>query len=430
MRRVVEVGPSPKATRACGSPRVATSALTERRGRRRIRRATAPTRSAGPLPFPAFTLVHGLPYHGLMHAREQAGKAASSKSQPAPARPTGADQQSRILDLQRTLGNAAVAEMLEEVQRSSVHEVLRSAGRPLDTPVRQEMESRLSADFSEVRVHTDTAAQRSAAEIGARAYTSGDHVVIGSGGADKHTLAHELTHVLQQRQGAVAGTDNGQGLRISDRADRFEREAEANAARAMAAPDPALADLQRAPADGPAAASETFVQRVAEYRTGPTTLDAEDDNYDSDADDFDENISPKLPAPTPQETVRQLWSSGSDDIVTLWRGTTLAKANAMAAAGSAGGITADDNTPRPGQAQAQAQIGAGGQLAEFTADSGVAEGFSFRSALVVVRVKASYLGKGSETESGWILLGSAPVEVVAVVDRTRGQQAGTYANAS
>jgi hypothetical protein len=85
-------------------------------------------------------------------------------------------------------------------------------------------------------VHADSAAQRSAAEIGARAYTSGNHIVVGAGGDDQHTLAHELTHVIQQRSGTVAGTDHGDGLRISDPSDRFEREAEANATRALAEP--------------------------------------------------------------------------------------------------------------------------------------------------------------------------------------------------
>jgi hypothetical protein len=52
-----------------------------------------------------------------------------------------------------------------------------------------------------------------AGRTGARAYTSGNHVVIGDGGADKHTVAHELTHVIQQRQGPVAGADQGAGSR-------------------------------------------------------------------------------------------------------------------------------------------------------------------------------------------------------------------------
>ncbi|MFI1768741.1 DUF4157 domain-containing protein [Streptomyces sp. NPDC020800] len=123
-----------------------------------------------------------------------------------------------------------------------MHGVLRTPGRPLDDATRTDMEARFDADFSDVRIHTDAAAKASAAEVGARAYTSGNHVVIGDGGADKHTLAHELTHVIQQRQGPVAGTDNGAGLKVSDPSDRYEREAEANATRVMSA-----APVQRSP---------------------------------------------------------------------------------------------------------------------------------------------------------------------------------------
>ncbi|MFI6726309.1 DUF4157 domain-containing protein [Streptomyces atratus] len=171
-----------------------------------------------------------------------------------------------ILALQGTVGNAAVVQMLcrsghpgaqeqhqhdagcghgtgqPAVQRSAVHEVLRTSGRPMGDSTRTDMEARLGADFSDVRIHNDSAAKASAAEVGARAYTSGSHIVIGDGGNDKHTLAHELTHVIQQRQGPVAGTDNGSGLKVSDPADRFEREAEANATRALAGAAPVRAE--------------------------------------------------------------------------------------------------------------------------------------------------------------------------------------------
>ncbi|MFI0943295.1 DUF4157 domain-containing protein [Streptomyces sp. NPDC021020] len=161
-----------------------------------------------------------------------------------------------LLALQTTTGNTAVVRMLQRqatgrpaqhegggdsaarAQSSAVHDVLRSRGRPLDDATRTDMEARLSADFSDVRIHDDTAARASAADLGARAYTSGSHVVLGTGGTDPHTLAHELTHVIQQSQGPVAGTDNGTGLRVSDPSDRFERAAEANAARALATPPP------------------------------------------------------------------------------------------------------------------------------------------------------------------------------------------------
>jgi hypothetical protein len=121
------------------------------------------------------------------------------------------------------------------VPARAIQEVLRAPGQPLADPVRQEMETRLSTDFSGVRIHTDAAARASAAGIGAQAYTAGNHVVIGDGGADTHVLAHELIHVIQQREGPVTGTDDGSGLRISDPSDLFEREAAASATRAMSA---------------------------------------------------------------------------------------------------------------------------------------------------------------------------------------------------
>ncbi|MFD6024469.1 eCIS core domain-containing protein [Streptomyces griseoluteus] len=216
-----------------------------------------------------------------MRKHEEPDTAPARSRRPAarPAVPAQAPPSLRAL--QRSVGNATVARMLsrrdEEAdapslqRRSSVHDVLRSAGRPLEPGVRAEMEGRFGgADFGDVRVHKDPAAQRSAAEIGARAYTSGRHIVIGENGADKHTLAHELTHVVQQRSGPVAGTDTGQGLRLSDPSDRFEREAEANAHRVMSG-----GDHSHTPSAGPAhEGGRAPVQRYVEISPG-------DDNYPS-----------------------------------------------------------------------------------------------------------------------------------------------------
>ncbi|ATE53379.1 MULTISPECIES: eCIS core domain-containing protein [Actinosynnema] len=186
-----------------------------------------------------------------MHAKEPSPKPAPATTQvrrpESPRQSTpGPVGPGEVESLQRSIGNTAVTRLIAAqraeaepeppVQRSTAHQVLASSGKPMDTALRGEMESRLGADFSDVRVHTGAAAQRSAAELGARAYTSGANVVLGRGGGDKHTLAHELTHVIQQRQGPVAGTDNGSGLSVSDPGDRFERAAEANARRAMSGP--------------------------------------------------------------------------------------------------------------------------------------------------------------------------------------------------
>ncbi|TGZ15386.1 hypothetical protein DV517_03590 [Streptomyces sp. S816] len=217
-----------------------------------------------------------------MHARDTAEAAERTGTRKPPA-PAAATRQApgTLAPLQRSVGNAAVVQMLRRnqdagghgaeeeaaVQRSAVHGVLRAPGRPLAEPVRQEMEARFGTDFSDVRVHDDAAAQSSAAGLGARAYTSGSHVVIGPGGADRHTLAHELTHVVQQRQGPVAGTPTGDGLRVSDPADRFERAAEANAHRVLAGPVPAARREEEA-AGRSVAGAEGSVQRFTDQDVG------------------------------------------------------------------------------------------------------------------------------------------------------------------
>lgn len=88
-----------------------------------------------------------------------------------------------------------------------VHEVLASPGRPLDAAIRATMESRFGHDFSQVRVHADERAAQSAQAVNARAYTVGRDVVFGRGeyapgsSQGQRLLAHELTHVVQQRRG-------------------------------------------------------------------------------------------------------------------------------------------------------------------------------------------------------------------------------------
>lgn len=185
-----------------------------------------------------------------MRAHRPAGNVGPVEKRAVPPRQLAVPSPAGVLAGQRTAGNAAVTRYVQQV--------LASPGRPLTEPLRSEMEARLGADFSGVRLHTGADARRSAAGLGARAYTSGSHVVLGDGGADRHTLAHELTHVVQQRRGPVAGTDDGTGLRVSDPADHHERAAEENAVRAMKGPAPGPAG---APA-GQARRGPLAVQRV------------------------------------------------------------------------------------------------------------------------------------------------------------------------
>jgi Domain of unknown function (DUF4157) len=84
---------------------------------------------------------------------------------------------------------------------------LQSEGNPLPSASREFFESRLRADFSQVRVNTSTRAQETAQFLGAKAFTVGQSISFGAGqyapesNEGKHLLAHELTHVVQQESG-------------------------------------------------------------------------------------------------------------------------------------------------------------------------------------------------------------------------------------
>jgi hypothetical protein len=112
---------------------------------------------------------------------------------------------------------------------------------------------------------TTTRAHESAVAVNAHAYTVGSDVVFqrdryDPGSAEgRLTLAHELTHVVQQRSGPVEGAPAAGGIRVSDPGDRFEREAAAAAERAMSAPEPAPG-----PGPGPAVQREAAAPEEGE----------------------------------------------------------------------------------------------------------------------------------------------------------------------
>jgi len=81
---------------------------------------------------------------------------------------------------------------------------IKGSGRPLAESERAYFEPRFGADFSRVRVHTDTRAADSARALNARAFTVGQDMVFGAGqyapgtSEGRRLMAHELTHVVQQ----------------------------------------------------------------------------------------------------------------------------------------------------------------------------------------------------------------------------------------
>ncbi len=202
------------------------------------------------------------------------------------AAPVPASSHAAAFALQRLAGNSAVSGLFAQrdaageeeggAGRSPVLDVVgKGGGSALDVTLRREMEASLGADFSNVRLHTDATASESARAVNANAYTVNNDVVIRAdrfspGTAEgRRTIAHELTHVVQQRNGPVAGRDTGSGIRLSDPADDFEQAAEQTASAVVAAGSSAQS---RAGAAGTGAQLERedeavqgeFVQRAAE----------------------------------------------------------------------------------------------------------------------------------------------------------------------
>ena len=179
---------------------------------------------------------------------------------------------SAVMHLQKTAGNASVSAALEEQEPSLVRDVVGSGGgSPLDRDTRGFMESRLGSDFSDVRVHTDGRASESARSVQAYAYTVGNDVVFQSdkyapeSDSGQRMLAHELTHVVQQRSGPVAGTPAPGGIQISHPSDSFEQAAETSADRVMSNATPSI--------ESHAATAPAAVQRA---EAGPDEVVDED----------------------------------------------------------------------------------------------------------------------------------------------------------
>lgn len=95
-------------------------------------------------------------------------------------------------------GDSAVQHRIEDLSGS---------GREMPRSLKSYFEPRFGQDFGSVRLHTDGDSARLAESLNARAFTVGSDIVFGEGQyapqtlEGKKLLAHELTHVLQQRGG-------------------------------------------------------------------------------------------------------------------------------------------------------------------------------------------------------------------------------------
>jgi len=102
------------------------------------------------------------------------------------------------------------------------------SGHTLDTAQRDRLSPAVGDPLNDVRLHTDPTADSLARSVSARAFTTGTDVYFAAGEYRPGTpdgdslLAHELTHVTQQR-----GAASGGPLTVSEPGDAMETEADA-----------------------------------------------------------------------------------------------------------------------------------------------------------------------------------------------------------
>jgi hypothetical protein len=167
-----------------------------------------------------------------------AGREPARRPRPADA---PGPERGGLVEFAAGIGNAAFARLARQgsglLPGGRVHRDVedaiaarRGSGRALDAATRERIGGPLGDTLADVRVHDDAGAAGLAGAVSARAFTTGTDVYFGTGEYRPGTsdgdrlLAHELTHVVQQRGAPSSGP-----LTVSEPGDALEHEADAAA---------------------------------------------------------------------------------------------------------------------------------------------------------------------------------------------------------
>jgi uncharacterized protein DUF4157 len=118
----------------------------------------------------------------------------------------------------------------------------RGGGSALDSSTRHSMESGFGTSFEDVRIHHDSESDTLTRRLTSHAFTTGSDIFLrgDASPSDNRLLAHELTHVVQQR--SMSG---GGGMSVGAAGDPHEHQADATADAVLSQ---AAAPAQAAPA--------------------------------------------------------------------------------------------------------------------------------------------------------------------------------------
>jgi Domain of unknown function (DUF4157) len=169
-------------------------------------------------------------------ARRNANHAQDERSATTTAATvTRAVPQSRLAARELPGHHAGLSREQSETQLEEVLTLVGNAGSgaPLPESVAARMEAELGHSFAHVRVHLDAVAAEACAQLGAQAFTLGNHIYFGAGQFAPDSddgaglLRHELTHVVQHARGELASRGRAELVAPSSAAEIEARAAEA-----------------------------------------------------------------------------------------------------------------------------------------------------------------------------------------------------------
>ena len=176
----------------------------------------------------------------LIPSEQKKGKVQPPQNKPADKKPVeGPGPDNPLAGLQQQVGNQAVQRLIAqrqsgpaETDEATADQInqLRGGGQSLDGNVQRELGQQMGADFSGVSVHATPEADDLNKRLGARAFTTGQDIFFRQGEyspgsqSGKELLAHELTHVVQQREG-VSGSPAAK-MAVNPPDDAYEQEAD------------------------------------------------------------------------------------------------------------------------------------------------------------------------------------------------------------
>lgn len=125
-------------------------------------------------------------------------------------------------------GGSAGGGILDEGIGSAIRQA-QGGGAPLDGGIRQKMEQGFGADFTGVRIHTDSHAHGLNENLHAKAFTTGSDIFFRQGQyapgskSGQELVAHELTHVIQQRAGKGPAQSPGSSQGAQRQSEQVQR---------------------------------------------------------------------------------------------------------------------------------------------------------------------------------------------------------------